>query len=259
MDVRLRPYGVVLTALLAVGEADAARGTHVRITTAQGPIHVWSPADYDRESAGIVVYVHGYFTDVDRAWKEHKLARQFAESGINALFIACEAPDKPDTPVAWTSVDALLDRVAIGLEEAVPQGRVIAVGHSAAFRTLTMWVEEDRLDTIVLVDALYGDMPQFRTWLDGSPDRRLIDVGVDTRRWTDALHASLPDTMRFDEFPRARAGKLEGARSARIVYVRSRVDHMRLVTGGIALPMLLRALTLPVVPGASREDPIRVH
>ncbi|MBA3394449.1 MAG: hypothetical protein H0T89_17520 [Deltaproteobacteria bacterium] len=201
--------------------------------------------------------MHGYFTGVDRAWRAHRLPRQFAESKINALFIACEAPDGPNGRVMWTNIDELLDVVAARIEEPLPEGRVVAVAHSGAHRTLATWLDEERIDTIVLVDALYGEMPKFREWLDSNAGRRLIDAAALTRRWSEQLHAALPDTLVFDRFPPPRAGKLRGARSARVVYVRSQHDHMRLVTGGIALPMLLRALQLPIVEDASRKAPIR--
>jgi hypothetical protein len=218
---------------------------------------VWAPAKYDRASAGIIVYVHGYFTDVDRAWRRHRLARQFAESGINALFIACEAPDGPRDDVKWSSVTQLLEAVASGLEDSLPDGRLIVVGHSGAHRTMSTWLAEDPIGTIVLVDALYGEMPVFREWLDADEDRRLIDAAALTRRWTDQLHADLPDTLVFKRFPPPRTGRLVGARHARVVYVHSQHDHMSLVTGGVALPMLLRAVQLPVVDNASRTAPIR--
>lgn len=236
--------------------AGAAHPRHLRLTTDHGPIHVWYPANYAPETAGIVVYVHGYFTDVDQAWRAHHLAKQFAESGLNAMFIACEAPDGPRDSIKWTSLGDLLDAVATGIGDELPAGRVAVVGHSGAHRTLSLWVEEDRVDTVVLVDALYGDMPQFRTWLDADPSHRLIDAAVLTREWTDALHAAIPETLVFDRFPPAGAGRLLGARRARVVYVRSQHDHMSLITGGVALPMLLRALTVPVVESASRDAPI---
>jgi len=241
---------------MIVARTATAKPTHVRVSTDRGAVHIWSPAHYDHDTAGVVIYVHGYFTDVDRAWRRHRLPEQFAQSGINALFIACEAPDGPNGRVKWTSIGALLEAVDEAIDDGLPEGRIVAVGHSGAHRTLTMWLDEDRVDTIVLVDALYGEVPAFREWLD-DPAHRLIDAAALTRRWSDELHAALPDTLVFDEFPPPKAGKLRGARDARIVYVRSQHDHMGLVTDGIALPMLLRALQLPVVANASRKAPIR--
>jgi hypothetical protein len=248
---------VLCVALLA--RADGARATHVRLRTEHGPVHVWTPKHYDPATAGIVVYVHGFYTNVDRAWRKHRLARQFAESKINALFIACEAPSSGRKPVRWARIGALLDAVADGLGRDLPTGPVIAVGHSGAHRTLKLWLDEDRIDTIVLVDAVFDQASPFRDWVEADPHRRLIDVAADTRPWTEALHARMPETVVYNRFPPARAGKLRGARRARVVYVRSQLDHMSLVTGGVALPMLLRAVRLPVVANASRKAPIRVR
>jgi len=46
-----------------------AEGTHYRVQTEHGPVHLFRPAGYDRRTAGIVVYVHGLFTRVDQAWR----------------------------------------------------------------------------------------------------------------------------------------------------------------------------------------------
>lgn len=231
----------VAIVLLFSSTLDAAP-KHWRLQTEHGPAHVWLPARYDSSTAGIVVYVHGYFTDVDSAWKHHRLAAQFAKSQLNAMFIACEAPNSAKQNIRWTSVSSLLD--AVGSKVALPEGRLVVVGHSAAHRTMSAWLDEDRIDTLVLVDALYGHIDEFRDWVKADQTRRLIDAAVITRPWSEQLHAGLDETLVFDRFPRR--GQLAGARDARVVYVRSQHDHMALVTNGVALPMLLRAVQLPV-------------
>jgi hypothetical protein len=233
---------LAIALLLVAGAAHADPARQVRLQTARGPVHVYWPSDYDRESAGVVVYVHGFYTTVDRAWRDHRLPEQFGASGANAVFIACEAPSGSRPKVAWPRLEELLDTVADELAEALPEGRVIAVGHSGAHRTLAEWLDEDQLDTVVLLDAMYDKGPAFRDWLDADPDRRLIDAAVLTRKWSEPFHAAIPDSKRFDELPAT--GVLEGARASRVVYVRSQYGHMALVTDGVALPILLRALRL---------------
>jgi len=256
--MRLAATLIIVGSLLASMDVRAeGRAQHTRLMTTNGPIHVWTPRGYDSKTAGIVVYVHGLYTTVDRAWREHQLARQFAESGVNAIYIACEAPTRPGKRVSWTDLSDLLTHVSEGLGTALPTGRVAAIGHSGAYRTLSAWLDNDELGTVALIDALYGDVPRFREWIEGSENRRLIDVADLARRWTDDLHASLPETVSYDSFPAAEAGRLVGARQARIVYVRSKLGHMPLITGGVALPMILRALRLPTVASASREAPIK--
>lgn len=236
-------WGVIL--VICAAAAPAAASSHTRLRTSQGPVHVWKPTGYDRATAGIVVYVHGYYTTVDRAWREHRLARQFAASGINAMFIACEAPSDARDDVQWTSLGALLAEVGDRLDEPMPEGRIVAVGHSGAHRTLSEWLGEGLVQTVVMLDAMLGDKPELRAWLEADADHRLIDAAALSRPWSEALYATLPDVLVFDRFPSRRVGELRGARDARVVYVRSQLDHMGLVTAGVALPMLLRALDLP--------------
>jgi len=240
-------------------ERAVAAGNHWRLDTAHGPVHVWTPKGYTAATAAIVVYVHGFYTDVDRAWTEHRLAAQFALSGINAMFIACEAPAGPRDPVYWRSLSSLLQTVRAGIGQRLPSGRLVVVGHSGAHRTITQWLDNRGIDTVVLMDAAYGELDLYRDWIRGSRERRLIDVGDDTMRWTDALHRSLPSTVVVDRFPPARAGFLPlEAQDARIVYIRSQLGHMPLVTGGVALPMVLRALSVEIVPEELLDEPLGV-
>ncbi len=229
-------------------------GQHWRIETTRGAIHVWIPHTYDPKTAITVVYVHGYFTDVDGAWHDHRLPEQFALSGINAMFIAPDAPTDKYKPVAWPSLHALLASVVADIGVPMPQGRVVAIGHSGAYRTLEQWLPNQRLDTIVLLDAAYGDTWGYRSWLYSARDHRLIDVGDDTLSASDALHRMMPGTLVIDGFPNDELTDQE--RAARILYIRSQIGHMPLVTGGHAIPTLLRALRAPRILTASIHSPL---
>ena len=224
---------------LSIPEQVAA-GRHWRLASPRGPIHVWAPHGYHAATAVTVIYVHGYYTEVDGAWYGHRLPEQFAHAGINALFIAASAPSWTTRPVAWPSLGALLDTVARKIELPMPRRSVIAVGHSGAHRTLERWLDSPRLDTVVLIDAAYGDIWAYRRWLIASPHHRLINIGDNTIARTDLLHRALPSSVVLDPFPVG--GIPEEARVARILYIRSELGHMPLVTGGIALPTVLRAL-----------------
>jgi hypothetical protein len=219
-----------------------ADGTYWRIKTAHGPVHVWVPKGYKRKRAETVVYVHGFYTHVDQAWEDHHLPAQFAASAINAMFIACEAPARGSEPVAWTSIADLLTAVEAGIGQKVPRKRLVAVGHSGAWRTLIGWLDEPILDTVVLFDAAYGELDAYKSWILASEKHRLIDVGDDTRRWTEELHADLAESVVLDGFPPADQLVPKALRRARIVYIRSNVGHFPLVTGGVALPLTLRML-----------------
>lgn len=252
LDVKARAPRVAPTTSMTTNEVApqepvtvaklVADGRYWRIETRNGPVHIWTPKGYRRKRAETVVYVHGFYTHVDSAWSKHQLPAQFAASAINAMFIACEAPANGSERVSWTSVSELLVAVEAGIGKKVPKRRLVAVGHSGAWRTLLHWLDEPMLDTVVLFDAVYGEIEKYKSWVRASPKRRLIDVGDDTKKWTEQLHADLEDSVILDGFPPADQPVPRELRRAKIVYIRSNVGHVPLVTGGVALPLTLRML-----------------
>lgn len=214
---------VALTGAARVADADETRAGHRRFETAQGAVHVWMPERYDAATADLVLYVHGYWVDVDTAWAEHALPLQFAASGRNALFVVPEAPSGNEDSVAWPRLDALVDAVrSQGID--VPPGPAIAVAHSGGYRTVLPWLRDDRLRSVVLLDAMYGGEAQWVDWLEGDPVRRLIVKAALTARRTD----------QFLE------GVGEGGVRARIEVERPGLGHMELVTGRETIPAVLR-------------------
>jgi hypothetical protein len=224
-------------------------GDHARLETRRGPVHVWTPRGYDPDTAITVVYVHGYQIDVDEAWWGHGLPEQFGHATINAMFIACEAPADKHDEVSWRSLSTLLDAVRAS-GRPLPKGRVAAIGHSGAYRTLEHWVRDPRLDTMVLLDAGYGQLGWVRSWVLGKPHRRLINVGDDTRMFTDRLHRYLPGTLALQGWGGfSDPTQVERLARERIIYVRTTIGHHDIASGALALPSVLRIL------GAPRLDP----
>jgi hypothetical protein len=163
-------------------EDTVAGGQHWRVETDAGAIHVWVPPGYDRATAGTVVYVHGYYTNSDGAWKDHNLARQFKASGQNALFIVPDAPSGNGESVKWPALTDL--RKAISRANIrMPDGPIVVMGHSGAFRTVMQWVDHKLVAEVILLDALYGGDRAFDDFI-GTGKRaqyhKLIVVGSDT-------------------------------------------------------------------------------
>jgi len=220
-------------------------GDHDRIETPRGAVHVWTPHGYAPETAITILYVHGYQISVDEAWWGHGLPEQFGHASINAMFIACEAPQGKYDRVNWPSLSALLDAVAARGHQ-LPGGVVAAIGHSGAYRTLEQWVRDPKLDTLVLLDAGYGYLWWVRSWILGKPHRRLIDVGDDAMPWTDRLHRYLPRSATLQGFGAfADRAQVDRLGRERIVYVRTRLGHYRIASGALALPSVLRILGAP--------------
>jgi len=239
-------------------DEDPSGARHWRLETPRGTVHVWIPACFDPATAGTVVYVHGFWTDADRAWREHRLAEQFATSGVNALFVVPEAPSGPDEAVAWTSLQELLRELRRQTGVAAP-GRIVVVGHSGAYRSISRWLRHPRLRHVLLLDALYAEERTFRRWLRGAPNRRMtLVVAGSTERRAQRFVRGVRGGVRVGEVPEQLEDLPRRAAGARVLYLRSQFDHMGIVTDGAVIPVLLRRVGLPELPappavGADRE------
>lgn len=219
-----------------------AAGKHLRLDGPRGPVHVWIPAGYRADTGATIVYVHGYFTTIDKAWADHQLPEQAALSALNAILIAPEAPIIQKAPVNYPDLTELLrfveDKAGIVRGAAL----TVAIGHSGAYRTIYDWLDEPMLDQVILVDAMYGDEDTIVEWAKASERHRLIMIGEDTVLGTEAVAAKLPDVVTLDRFPPTYELWPAEAKAARLLYIRSQFSHMPLVTDGHALPSVLRLL-----------------
>lgn len=229
--------------------SEQAGGQHWRFKSQHGPVHVWVPAGYQPDTAGIVLYVHGYYSDVDEAWSRHGLAEQFAASGRNALFIAPEAPERGWDKVSWDDLGALIRAVRQEIGLARPWGPVVAIGHSGAYRTLLPWLDYRPLDHIILLDGLYGNEEIFATWLDQpkAHKNRLAMIAIDTIRWSEPWTRERGFAHTLDWMPAHIDAFTPEALDAQFLYIRSQYDHMDIVTKAKVIPILLQATRLPAV------------
>lgn len=236
------PFAAVLTSPVEVA-ASAVRdepAVHRRIETPHGPVHVFVPRGYEPKTAGTVVYVHGYYDDVDEAWAEHKLADQFKASRRNALFIVPEAPEGDAEPVRWKDLTELLSTVSDETGFELPKGPLIAMAHSGGIRTVVPWLESPWLDHVVLLDALYTGEDALRRWVDerSRVSKALMLVGELTHERSEKLLGSIEGSKSFDRIPE----RVDTASPA--VLFRSPDDHMGMVEEGRVIPAVLRLTPL---------------
>ena len=217
-------------------------GTHWRLQTDKGPVHVWQPRGYDAATAGTVLYVHGYYTNVDGAWVQHALAEQFATSQTNALFIVPEAPSGSNEEVFWPVLADLLKEVERQLPGKGPHGPIVAAGHSGAWRTLGNWADDKSVDVFLLLDALYGMDDKFQAWLarhPGSDEPRMTLVSKDTANRVAPFLEKVPAAKRRASLPETYRDLSPAERNAAVLEVASDLGHMEIVTTGKVLPVLL--------------------
>ncbi|MCB9560664.1 MAG: hypothetical protein H6709_24075 [Kofleriaceae bacterium] len=234
------------TGKLDKSEDKVLGGQHWRIESEQGAVHVWVPPKYDRATAGTVVYVHGYYTDADGAWKDHDLAKQFKASRQNAIFIVPDAPKGKDEGVKWPALTDLRKAVARA-NIRLPDGPTIVMGHSGAFRTVSQWVDHKLVAEVILLDALYGREDKFDEFI-GSGKRaeyhKLIVIGSDTAAESKDFAKQYPFAVVRDGMPDKVDGFSRKEKRAKLLYVRSQYRHMPIVTNGKVIPLLLRLTPL---------------
>jgi hypothetical protein len=243
------PWSQTPIRLLGIGEVEtgvSASGATWRIGTGRGTVWVWRPAGYRARDAGTCLYLHGYYTTVDQAVIDHRLAEQFAASGRNALFIAAEAPAWNGEEGVWPDLDELLAETFRRTGLGPPPGPVVVMGHSGAFRPILSWLSHPRLEEILLLDGLYRGEGQLRGWLlgNGARPRRLVLVSDETLPAAEALAATVPGALSLPAVPPFEAGLDAQARAARFVHLKSQHLHMAIVESGEVLPVLLRASRL---------------
>jgi hypothetical protein len=224
-------------------------GKHWRIKTAEGAVHVWIPPAYDRETAGTVVYVHGYWTDADGAWRDHELAKQFKASHQNAMFIVPDAPASNDDGVNWPALTDLR-RAVTRANIHLPDGPVVVMGHSGAFRTIMQWVDHRLVDQIILLDAMYAGEQQFDEYIDSgkhADEHKLIVVAASTAQESSAFAGKYKFAVAREGMPEAASDFSKKERRAKLLYVRSQYEHMQIVTSGKVIPVLLHLTPLKSV------------
>jgi hypothetical protein len=219
----------------------AAGGPHWRLMTERGAVHIWRPAGFDQRTAGTLVYVHGFYTNVDQAWDDFRLAEQFRSSRRNALFVVPEAPVSGNERVRWETIEALLEVVASQAHVNVPAGPVVVMGHSGAFITILGWLKSPRMEQIILIDGLYNSEPDFAAWL-GTTEKmhRMVLVGFETAERSEAFLPGFGEALYREGLPANPGQFRRSERQAKLLYVHSQYDHMGLVSGGKAIPVLLR-------------------
>lgn len=221
-------------------------GKHWRIKTAQGAVHVWIPPGYDRETAGTVVYVHGYYTDADGAWRDHALAKQFKASRQNAMFLVPDAPAGNEQHVRWPALTDLR-RAVTRANIRLPGGPIVVIGHSGAFRTVMQWVDHRHVGQIILLDALYAGETAFDEFIRSgkhADEHKLILVGAGTAQDSAGFAKKYRFAVARERLPSSLGAFTKAERRAKLLYIRSQYDHMSIVTSQKVIPLLLRVTRL---------------
>jgi hypothetical protein len=216
-----------------------------RITAGGAVLRAFRPAGYRARDAALVIYVHGFYTDADKAWVTHRLPEQFEASGRNALFVAAAGRTAAGEPLPWPALPALLAAVTETAE--MPAGPLVAVGHSGAYKEIGGWLAHPRLRTVLLLDGLYGLETELRHWL-ARPRHRMALVSKDTAAAAERFCRRLSYAVTRPRCPDEVTQLSPRERGAKLLSMGTDSDHFGIVTDGRILPLLLRWAAIPALP-----------
>lgn len=224
-------------------------GLHWRIALEEGVLHVWRPPGYRPQRAGVVLFVHGYHVTADRAWNRHRLVEQFKMSRQNALFVVVDGPSAPGEAVKFPSLGKVLLLVSRHARQKLPHGHIVAIGHSAGYRTVSQWLDYRYLSHVILLDALYAKEDDFHGWMTSGRHHdwhRLTLVAKDTRDHARRFMRRFQGrpVVRRDRIPESYPDLSKRERSAPFLFMDSQYGHSALVTNKKVIPVLLRRTRL---------------
>jgi len=165
----------------------------------------------------MVVFFHGNGAKLERdVHLRQQVTRQVLDSGRNTVLVAPQfALDAFDSSAGrfWEPgvFRTFLDEAAAELAQmaggerfkpAFEKAPVVLVAYSGGYLPAAFSLQagdvEDRVQGLVLLDALYGEVDRFRGWMARKPDMFFISVHTD---FTAGLNQALQKQMREDNLP----------------------------------------------------------
>ncbi len=143
-------------------------------------------------SVDLIFWFHGWRNNIDTAIVEYGLARQFAESKVNAVMVLAEtAKDAPDSyggKLEHANTFAMLVKDVLNklMEEHIIRrkckpGHILLAGHSGAYRVMAGILDNGNMpvNEVILFDALYANTQSFINWIATDSTHRFIDLYTD--------------------------------------------------------------------------------
>lgn len=165
---------------------------------------IFIPKGYRKtEQTDFIIYLHGWYNNIDSACAQFNLIEQFTESKKNAIFIFPEGPKNAPDSFGGKLEDKdglknLMNDILRFLKsknkiKSNKIGKIILAGHSGAYRAISFCLMHGGLtrniSDVILFDALYSQTEKFIHWITKF-NGRFINIYTDdggTKKETEAL------------------------------------------------------------------------
>jgi hypothetical protein len=201
----------------------------------------------------LFVWFHGWYNNIDSAGG-FGLTEQFRSAGRNAIFIFPEgpknAPDSYGGKFERPEMFALfINDFLKKLEDikVLPKNKQYSIndcsitlaGHSGAYRVISKIIQYNKIDELLLFDAMYGGNDAFLHWIAESKKHRFIQIYTKdggTFENTNLIMRQLKDSLKVDFLSVSENElKMEHLQSNRPLFILSDNEHNEVITWNLNL------------------------
>jgi hypothetical protein len=137
----------------------------------------------------LFIWFHGWNNNIDSASGYYGLTEQFRNAGRNAIFIFPEGPkNAPDSyggklerPEMFALfINDLLKKIETykGLPKryTINDCKITLAGHSGAYRVISKIIQYNKIEELLLFDAMYGGNDAYLKWIAENKRHRFIHI-----------------------------------------------------------------------------------
>ena len=207
----------------------------------------------------LFVWFHGWNNNIDSANSFYQLTDQFELSGRNAIFIFPEgpknAPDSYGGKLERPEMFALfINDLLKKLEDLkyLPKKKQLSIndcsislaGHSGAYRVISKIIQYNKIDELILFDAMYGGNEAFLQWISENNNHRFIHIYTKDGGTFDNTHLimqQLKDSLKVN-FNMLNENEVNGRilKSANRFFIYSDKEHNEVINNNFNLERFLK-------------------
>ncbi len=217
---------------------------------ADSAVKVFIPKKFaPKKSLELVVWFHGWNNNIDSANTFYGLTEQFRKAGRNAILIFPEGPK--NAPDSYGGKLERPEMFALFINDLLKQLEVIKIipkskhysisdcsitlaGHSGAYRVISKIIEYNKIDELLLFDAMYGGNDAYLHWIAESKRHRFIQIYTKdggTFENTNLIMNQLKDSLKIDiESLTEKELRMEPLQSNKPLFIFSENEHNEVIT-----------------------------
>jgi hypothetical protein len=196
----------------------------------------------------LFVWFHGWYNNLDSAGG-FGLTEQFRSAGRNAIFIFPEGPknapdsyggkfEKPEMFALFIN-DFLQKLESIKVlpttkHYTINDCSITLAGHSGAYRVISKIIQYNKIEELLLFDAMYGGNDAYLKWIAESKKHRFIQIYTKdggTFENTNLIMQQLKDSLKVDIVSvTEKELKMDDLRSGKPLFIYSENGHNEVIT-----------------------------